>query len=135
VIIHNLEGKRNPLHYIAIGTVLVGISFILLNILPWAHALALIAVLILTFGEIWSMPFMNTYWIGRTQPNNRGQYAAMFTIAWSVGQILGPGTGAQIADRFGFDTLWWFTGALALITALGFRWMLARERALTQSIA
>lgn len=135
VIVHNLEGKRNPLYYIATGTVMVGISFILFNLMPWPHAVALVSILILTFGEIWAMPFMNTYWIGRTRPHNRGQYAAMFTIAWSVGQILGPGTGARIADTFGFGTLWWFIGFMALITALGFRWMLVRERAIRQSIA
>lgn len=129
VIVHNLEGKRNPLQYIIIGTLMLGLSFVLLNILPWPHALAIIAVIVLTFGEIWAMPFMNTYWISRTQPGNRGQYAAMFTIAWSAAQILGPGTGAQIADNFGFKTLWWFIGIVAVLTALGFKWLLNKEKA------
>lgn len=135
VIVHNLEGRKNPLHYIAIGTVMTGLSFIIYNLMSWPHAVALISILILTFGEIWAMPFMNTYWSGRAKLHNRGQYAAMFTIAWSIGQILGPGTGARIADKFGFETLWWIVGALAVITAIGFRWMLAKERAVRESIA
>lgn len=135
VIVHNLEGKRNPLHFISIGTLMVGASFLLLNVLPWPHVVALIAVVILTLGEIWAMPFMNTYWIGRTQQNNRGQYAAMFTIAWSTGQILGPGTGSQIADEFGFNVLWWYIGIMAAITAFGYKWMLNKERNRLSSVA
>jgi predicted MFS family arabinose efflux permease len=134
VIVHNLEGRRNPLHYIFIGTLLVGLAFMTLNLLPWPHAVALISVFILTFGEIYAMPFMNTYWSGRPTPATRGQYAALYTVSWSVGQILGPGTGARIADSFGFATLWWFVGGLAVATAFGFLWMLARERSATAII-
>lgn len=135
VLVHNLEGKRNPLHYIVIGNLLMGLSFMVFNMLPWTHALALISIVLLTFGEMYAMPFMNTYWSGRSLPSNRGQYAAMYTIAWSLGQILGPGTGAAIADKFGFAVLWWVVGGLALVTAFGFRWMLNRELVLKKALA
>lgn len=127
VIVHNLEGKRNPLHYIVIGTLFISLSFIIFNILPGKESLAMIAIFIITAGEILAMPFMNTYWISRATPANRGQYAGMFTIAWSVAQILGPGTGAQIADNFGFQALWWFIGFLGVVGAFGYRWLLKRE--------
>ncbi|MBA3706500.1 MAG: MFS transporter, partial [Bacteroidetes bacterium] len=121
VIIHNLEGKRNSLQYIALGSVLCAISFLVFNLLPGTISLAIISTLIMAAGEIISMPFMNTFWVGRTNAGNRGQYAGLFTIAWSIAQVLGPATGSQIADKMGFSTLWWITGGAFLISATGYK--------------
>jgi len=123
VIVHNLEGKRNVFQYIAIGTVLCAFSFIVFNILPGTHSLAIISMLLMTIGEIVSMPFMNTFWVGRTNSSNRGQYAGLFTVAWSVAQVLGPATGSQIADKWGFSVLWWMIGIAFFITAAGYKWL------------
>ena len=112
VIVHNLEGKRNNLQYITMGVILVAISYLVFNIIPGKESLAIIAMLIVTAGEILSMPFMNSYWVGRTSINNRGQYAGLYTVAWSTAQVLGPSTGTIIAENFGFDVLWWTIGAI-----------------------
>jgi predicted MFS family arabinose efflux permease len=123
VIVHNLEGKRNNLQYITGGIILFSFSYIIFNIMPGGALLAITAMLIGTLGEMLSMPFMNSYWIGRSSANNRGQYAALYTIAWSTAQVLGPATGAQIAEHFGFTILWWTIGGICLLTALGFKWL------------
>ena len=78
-------------------------------------------ILVVTIGEILALPFMNSYWISRTQAGNRGQYAAIYTMAWSVAQTLGPVGGAQVAQHWGFTTLWWMVGGLCLLSALAFR--------------
>jgi MFS family permease len=75
----------------------------------------------ITFGEILSMPFMNSYWITRTHSTNRGQYAALYTMAWSAAQTLGPMGGAQLAQYAGFNILWWVVGGLSLVAAFAFR--------------
>ena len=75
------------------------------------------------------MPFMNTFMITRTTPANRGQYAGLYTVAWSVAQVLGPYTGTQIADRFGFRVLWWFVGCIGIATAVGFKYLQLRTQA------
>ena len=123
VLIHNLEGRRHILQYITLGVLMVGCSFMIFNILPGAEWLAVASMLLMTFGEMFSMPFMNTYWVERSVNENRGQYAGLFTIAWSIAQVLGPGTGAQIADRFGFTVLWWTIGGILIVSALGFKWL------------
>jgi predicted MFS family arabinose efflux permease len=63
---------------------------------------------------------MNSYWITRTQPSNRGQYAALYTMAWSAAQTLGPMGGAQLAEHQGFAMLWWITGGLTLLASFAF---------------
>lgn len=121
VIIYKLEGKRKNISYITAGIALVGISFLLLNIPYTGEAIALTMIVTVTFGEIFSMPFMNTYWISRTQPSNRGEYAALYTMAWSAAQTIGPMGGAQIAEHLGFHALWWIIGGLCFVASLFMR--------------
>jgi predicted MFS family arabinose efflux permease len=121
VIIFHLEGKRPHLYYIIIGVLLVGFSFMLLNILTTGAATIAYAMMFtVTMGEIFSMPFMNSYWIARTSNNNRGQYAALFTVAWSVAQIIGPFTGGQLVEQFSYRLLWWVTAAACAVLSLGY---------------
>lgn len=121
IIIHNLEGKRHPLQYISIGVVLVGAGFVLLNFLPAAYYASFIVVIFVTIGEIMAMPFMNSFWISRTNENNRGEYAALYTIAWSIAQIFGPVAGGVIAAHWGYNPLWFSVGIVSLLAAVGFR--------------
>lgn len=120
VLVYKLEGKRNNMYYISVGVLLVGVSFLILNIPSAAVPLAICMIVLVTFGEILSMPFMNSYWIARTQPSNRGQYAALYTMAWSLAQVLGPMGGAQIAEHFGFNVLWWAVGLVSLLASFAF---------------
>lgn len=120
VLIYKLEGRRKNILYISTGVFMVGISFLLLNIPGAPVAVALSMIILVTFGEILSMPFMNSYWIARTQPGNRGQYAALYTMAWSAAQTLGPMGGAQLAEHSGFSLLWWVVGALSIATSFLF---------------
>lgn len=121
VIVHKLEGKRHELSYIAMGVFVVGLSFISFNIFPGAEILAIFAMLLCTMGEILSMPFMNSFWIGRSNDNNRGQYAGLYTISWSIAQVSGPWAGTYIADTYGFTTLWWVVGGLLFTIVIGYR--------------
>lgn len=120
ILVYKLEGKRNSLVYISTGVALAGISFWILNIPLNGVLIGFSMILLVTFGEILSMPFMNSYWISRTRASNRGQYAALYTMAWSAAQTLGPMGGAQIAQHFGFTLLWWLVGAVSLIAAFAF---------------
>jgi predicted MFS family arabinose efflux permease len=130
VLVFKMEGKREKLLYIFYGVSLVGVSFLLLNIFPLSLALAFVAMVFVTVGEILSMPFMNSFWISRTSATNRGQYAGLYTIAWSTAQVIGPAGGAQLAEHFGFPTLWWVVGGVGLLAGLGFYRLNQPKRAL-----
>ncbi|MET0464882.1 MAG: MFS transporter [Chitinophagaceae bacterium] len=120
VLVYKLEGKRNLMIYITAGVALVSVAFWLLNIPGPPMLIAFIMICIITFGEILSMPFMNSYWISRTHPSNRGQYAALYTMAWAAAQTLGPMSGAQLAGYAGFHALWWVIGGIAALAAVAF---------------
>ena len=120
VIIHNLENKKHPLSYIYVGVLVTGLGFVLLNFLPAVTWSALIILLFITVGEILAMPFMNSFWIMRTTSGNRGSYAALYTTAWSIAQIIAPTIGGLAISFVSFNLLWWITGAICLFASTGF---------------
>jgi predicted MFS family arabinose efflux permease len=127
IIVFKLEGRRSPVHYMAAGVFLMGFSYLILNTSFAAAALiAVVSMFFATIGEIVSLPFMNTYWIARTTNENRGQYAALYTMAWCSAQAIGPFAGAQVAEHFGYAVLWWSAGVIS-ITTVGAYWLLQKQ--------
>ena len=120
VLVHKLEGRRNPLYFISLGVFVAAFSYVALNVLPPVAWAAVIAVVLITFGEMLSMPFMNAFWISRSNENNRGEYSALYTIAWSTAQIIGPVYGAFLIQYGGFRLFWWFLTAICICSSLGF---------------
>jgi predicted MFS family arabinose efflux permease len=119
VLVFRLEGRRPYLHYISIGVLLVGLSYTMLNFnFIGVHLLAIGSSVVVTFGEMLSMPFMNSFWIRRTQAANRGQYAGLYSMAWSMAQVAGPLTGGQIVEHSGYALLWWATGGICLLLSI-----------------
>ncbi|MDB5112675.1 MAG: transporter [Mucilaginibacter sp.] len=123
VLVHSLEGKRNGLIYISMGVITAGIGYTLLNLLPHDKIAAIFIVILITLGEMLSMPFMNSFWISRTNPYNRGEYAALYTMSWSAAQVLAPFFGSKLITYGGFYLLWWLLGAISLLTAIGYMFL------------
>jgi predicted MFS family arabinose efflux permease len=121
ILIFSLEGRRPALHYISVGVILVAIAFGILNFQGNYQFIAMLAMFVLTLGEIMTMPFMNAYWIGRTLQNNRGQYAALYSVAWATAQTVGPYTGSLVAGHLGYKTLWWIISCICLALAFFYK--------------
>lgn len=119
VLIYKLERLQKHTLFIQLGFVLTGIGFIIVNFFSANVMVALLSVTIYTFGEIFAMPFMNTYWVSRSNDSNRGQYAAMYAIAWSIAQIIAPLAGSHIAAEYGFSFLWNMDLLVCFIAASG----------------
>ena len=128
VIVFKLEGTRPYLRLITYGTIVMAISFFVLN-LPFINGfiVAVLFMLLMTVAEMISMPFMNSYYISRSTEANRGQYAGYYTMAWSAAQVIGSTSGTQVAHAIGFNNLWWITGGICLLTALGYQKLLANR--------
>ena len=128
IIVFKLEGRRPYLRLMTYGAVLMGISFSVLNI-SFIHgfAIAVFAMIIITFAEMIAMPFMNSYYISRSSAGNRGQYAAYYTMAWSAAQVFGSTGGTQIAYAIGFNNLWWIIAGICMLTAIGYQLLYAKR--------
>ncbi len=124
LLVYRLDGRRNPLVYIVYGVLLNGLAFLLLNLfVGYALAAVLTCVLAITFGEMLSMPFMNTFWANRANDRNRGQYAGLYSMCYSMAHILAPTVGTQVAERAGFLVLWFLIAGCCGVSALGFWWL------------
>lgn len=120
VMIYKLEGKKNNLVYMSIGTIICAVSFLSLLIPGNAKLICLLMIVLVTIGEITAMPFMSTFMVSRSNEKNRGQYAALFTMAWGIGQTFGPYLFSQIVEASSFTVMFIVGAGLFLITAFGF---------------
>jgi predicted MFS family arabinose efflux permease len=110
------------------GTIIMAFSFFALNIPLFSGLfIAVLSTLMITLAEMTTMPFMNSWYISRSTEGNRGQYAALYIMAWSAAQVIGSTGGTQIAYAIGFNNLWWITGICCLLTAIGYNWLLSKR--------
>ncbi len=121
VLITKIENKRSFRYFIILGILVTGIAFALL-MLPkiWPILLAISCVVAFTIGEMLSIPFINTIVIKRSQPETRGQYAAGYSMAWSIAQVIGPSSGFFFAEKYGYNALWIVVTFLVGLCALAY---------------
>lgn len=121
VMISKIENKRSPIFYIVMGVIIVSLSFAVLLLPKFIPlVLAVLSILLFTFGEMFSLPFFNTFVVKRSNEYNRGLYAAGYTLSWSVAQVVGPTSGFYIAEKFGYNALWIAVTALLVFCAYFF---------------
>jgi predicted MFS family arabinose efflux permease len=132
IIVHRLERKTIVWHQVVFGTLLCGFSFVLLNLFS-APVILLVAMMLLTFSEIFAMPFMVTYTVKRAGERNRGSYLGLYSMAFAAAFILAPYLGTKGISYFGYTTLWWSAGALSLVTASGF-YLTMKEKKVPETV-
>lgn len=119
VLVYKLENRKDAVVYMTIGTFLIGLSFLAFNISP-AFVFVLVQMIIVTLGEMLLFPFMNNFWVKRSNETNRGQYAAVYTMSFSAAIVLAPTFASQVATWLGFGALWVINFIICSVAAFGF---------------
>lgn len=119
VLVYKLEGRRASLTYIMTGAALIAVSFLVFETGKTA-TVALVSMILVTFGEMFLFPFINNFWVKRSSETNRGQYASVYMMAWAGSSVLAPTLATQVAARAGFGTLWVVDFLFCIIAAIGF---------------
>ncbi len=119
-----------PLRVAAWGMLLFAGGFALL---PFGRGYTFVAatVVVWTFGEMLTMPFLETVAAGRGDARSRGRYLGAFNLAYAVSFAAAPALGAWIYQRFGAVPLFAGIGAVGVAMWLGLRALsprLARPR-------
>jgi predicted MFS family arabinose efflux permease len=122
-VVFKLENHKNKLALTGWGTLLISLSFLVYNIGGWYISVAVIAIILVTVGEMISFPFSSALVLDRTNEHNRGDYMGLYASAFSLSLILSPLIGTWIADNYGFGALWWFVGGLSLFASAGLFWL------------
>ena len=100
------------------GTLLCGLSFVMLN-LNSSILMLYVSMSVLCVSEILAMPFMSTVIVKNSIEGNRGAYMGLYSLSFSVAHVFSPFLGTLTIEHYGFETLWWATGILSVIVAVG----------------
>lgn len=118
-LVYAMEKQYSRLTNITIGVLLTGLSFLLLPMAQQWFIIPILFIVMLTFGEMLSMPFSSSFAMERASPLKRGEYMGLFSMGFSTSLILAPTLGMQLAQHFGYNTLWLFVGSLSIIATVG----------------
>ncbi len=120
-----LEKNQKMFSFIIAGVLCLPFSFLLLYLGKGMMIWAVMYTLFITLSEILAMPFMMNFALSRPAKERQGQYSALYSISYGLANIFAPLLGLGIADKYGFDKMFYFFIGLSLLTAFGF-WMLKR---------
>lgn len=122
-LVFRLEGRHAKMSLVILGAVMIGLGFILLNLTPHQATAAILCLVAVTFGEIFQLPFANSIVIDRAPASTQGQYLGLYSSAWSFGHIIAPNIGMNVAEQWGFQSLWYVLSGCCLVGVLGFWWL------------
>jgi MFS family permease len=103
----------------AIGTLFYLIGFGMFGLVS-AYWLFVLAVIIITIGEMIVMPTSQTLAAGFARTDMRGRYMALFALSWSVPQATGPLAAGIVLDNYHPNLLWYLSALLCAISASAF---------------
>ena len=110
---------RPPLLMMALGTIFYAIGFSMIGLIS-AYFLFVLAIVIVTMGEMIIMPTSQALTANFAPADLRGRYMAIFGLSWAVPSMIGPGAAGYILDHFNPNLLWYGGGILCVVSAFGF---------------
>ncbi len=108
-----------PMVVMALGTLLYAVGFSMYGFVA-TYSLFLMAVVILTIGEMLIVPTARAVVANLAPEDMRGRYMAAFGLGWVVSAMIGPLGAGWIMDHYDPRWVWYATGILGLVTAAGY---------------
>ena len=124
-IVYLLEKKNIHLQLSAFGALLIGASYFILGFSTW-WVVTVISMLLVTFGEIFQMPFSNAFAVNRPKKENRGEYMAIYGMAYSAAFVVAPMLGTHLVEQYSWEAMWFVISLFGLVSAIGF-WFLGQN--------
>ncbi|MGZ9164210.1 MAG: MDR family MFS transporter [Anaerolineales bacterium] len=95
-------------------------------------ALFLVAVIVITVGEMIFYPTGQALAANFAPEEMRGRYMAVYGLAWAIPATIGPAAAGLILDHYNPNLLWYIGGILCALAAAGFYalhiWLGAQKR-------
>lgn len=113
---------RPPLIMMALGTIFYAVGFSMYGFFS-IYALFLLAMVIITIGEMMVSPVAQAL-VARLAPSDmRGRYMAVYGFSWIIPTALGPLAAGLIMDNYDPNWVWYGGGIVAIIAAAGYAWL------------
>lgn len=114
-----------PMIMMALGTFLYAIGFAMYGMVS-TYFFFLVAMVVITIGEMISVPVAQVLVAHFAPDDMRGRYMATYGFSWTIAAAVGPLLGGLMLDNFDPRWLWYAAGLLGLVTA-GFFVQLGRS--------
>ncbi|NIS82332.1 MAG: MFS transporter [Anaerolineales bacterium] len=131
-ITRRIEG-RPPFLIMAVGTLLYVIGFSMYGLVA-VYALFLVAMAIITVGEMLTAPVGQALVAQMAPDDMRGRYMAVYGFSWMIPNALGFYLAGLVIDNLDPRWLWYVAGFIGLIAASAFYFMHLREVAQAKRI-
>ncbi|RPJ28724.1 MAG: MFS transporter [Chloroflexi bacterium] len=125
--------KYRPMLMMAAGSLLYAIGFAMYGFVP-TFALFVVAMLIITIGEMVVSPFQQSLVASFAPEDMRGRYMAVSGLSWSISFTIGPYLAGLLLDSANPNLLWVFSGIVGMLATLGFIVLNKTQRASAPTI-
>lgn len=133
-LINWLERKHySKIGLMIFGLVITGISFLFLLSNPWI-GLIIIGMILLTLGEMIVFPFSNAFALDRAKNGLKGEYMALYSIAFSISHIFAHNIGFHLINSIGFNNTWLIMAVSGLI-GIALLFYLKRQMNLSKAVS
>ena len=114
--------QKGKLKIIFWGALMMGFSFYGLLIDFWAGML-IVSMILISIGEIFAFPFSNAFAMSRAPLGHEGRYMALYTMSFSLANIVSSKAGLGIIADYGYQVNWFVMGSFGVIAAMCCLWI------------
>ena len=122
ILVSKIERRGSLYRWIIWGTLMLTASYGMILFLH-GYVWYLFIIVVVSFSEMFVMPFTNTFMNNRSDKANRTQYASLYVIASSAAHVFTPIIATNVMDSFGYQPLWWVMIGFTLVVVGLTLWM------------
>ena len=111
--------QASPMLMMALGTLFYMIGLTMYGFVA-NYGLFIMAMLIITVGEMIVMPVGQTLVANFAPVAMRGRYMAVYSLAWTIPSAMGPWAAGLIMDNYNPNWVWYAAGIFSAIAIAGF---------------
>lgn len=104
------------------GIFLLGLSFLVLNLTNWSGVLV-IAMFLMTLGEMIGYPFSNSLALEMAPKGRKGSYMGLYSMSFSFAHLIGHNGGMNMVNSFGYFNTWNVFSVFLLLVASLTLWL------------
>ena len=116
--IQNTYREFPPLLMMALGTTFYMIGFAMYGFVS-TYALFVVAILLITVGEMIVMPVGQALAARFAPEDKRGRYMAFFGVSWALPGMIGPWAAGMTMDNCNANWVWYLSGIISAIAVVG----------------
>lgn len=117
----------DPMLVLMSATILYGIGYTLYGFVS-TYTLFLLAMAIITIGEMLHVPVAQGVAARFAPSHMRGRYMAVYGLSWAIPHIFATLAAGLVMDNFNPNLVWFLGGGISLIAAAGFYFLHLKAR-------